>query len=192
MGVSGIPASNLFSSSIAQATQNKFQQVRSEFQQLGQDLQSGNLAQAQKDYATLAQQLPGGQPSGNIATAANSPTNKLVQEFLTLGKDLQAGNLSAAQQDFAAIQQSAQQNAAHGHGHHHHRRATETQETSTLQQDFGALGQALQSGNLSSAQQAYATLQSDLQQAFPGLAASSTSTTNSPSASSTTAVNVTA
>ena len=41
MSVSGISSSNLFDS-INQTTQNNMQQFRKEFQQLGQDLQSGN------------------------------------------------------------------------------------------------------------------------------------------------------
>jgi hypothetical protein len=48
-----------------------------------------------------------------------------------------------------------------------------------LQQDLASLGQALQSGNLASAQQAYSTFQSALQQAFPNFSAASGSSTGS-------------
>jgi hypothetical protein len=60
-----------------------------------------------------------------------------------------------------------------------------------LQQDFGTLGQALQSGNLASAQQAYATFQSGLQQDFPGLGSSLGSSGASPAGISN-GINVTA
>jgi len=46
-----------------------------------------------------------------------------------------------------------------------------------LQQDLTSLGKALQSGTLSSAQQAYSTLQADLQQEFSNLGASTGGTT---------------
>jgi hypothetical protein len=36
----------------AQSVQNRMQQARKDFQQLGRDLQSGNLSAAQSDFAT--------------------------------------------------------------------------------------------------------------------------------------------
>ncbi len=72
MSVGGI-SSNLFDS-INQTSQNQMQHPQKEFQQLGQDLQSGNLSAAQSDFVTLQQLGP-----------QNSST-------------------SAAQQDFAQIQ----------------------------------------------------------------------------------------
>ena len=176
MSVSGVSSSNFFQSNLAQGVQNKFQQIQSQFQQLGKDLQSGNLSQAQQDFATLTQELPSSQQQTGAATS----TSSVAQAFKTLGQDLQSGNLSAAQQDFAAIQQNAQQASGSAHGHHnHHRRAINSsqQGASPISQAFGALGQALQSGNLPSAQQAYATLQQDLQQYLPSSSSGSTSTT---------------
>jgi len=84
------------------------------------------------------------------------------QEFQQLGQDLQSGNLSAAQQDYATIQQDFQSHAA-AHGHHHHHGGGSGQQ-SEISQLLSELGQALQSGNLSSAQQAYSTLMQDFQQ----------------------------
>lgn len=176
MSVSGVSSSNFFQSNLAQGAQNKFQQIQSQFQQLGKDLQSGNLSQAQQDFATLTQELPSSQQQTGAATS----TSSVAQAFKTLGQDLQSGNLSAAQQDFAAIQQNAQQASGSAHGHHnHHRRAINSSQQggSPISQAFGALGQALQSGNLPSAQQAYATLQQDLQQYLPSSSSGSTSTT---------------
>ena len=191
MSVTGVSGSNFFQSYFTQSAQNKFQQIQSQFQQLGQDLQSGNLAQAQADFATLTQELPSAQQQSSAATS----TSSIAQAFQTLGQDLQAGNLAAAQQDFATIQQDAQQASASGqtqtyhHGHHHGASSTQ-QETNTLAQAFGALGQALQSGNLSSAQQAYASLQQDLQQYLPNF--SSASTTGASSSGSGGSVNLNA
>ena len=208
MSIAGIANSNLFQNSVVQQTQNRFQQIQSQFQKLGQDLQSGNLTQAQSDFATLTQELPnGGQlggananaASGTNLTAVSANSNPIVQAFQSLGKDLQSGNLAAARQDFANIQQNAQQAQASvpaHHGHHHHRaggsNANSSSPISTLQQDFTRLGQDLQSGNLSSAQQAYASLQSDLQQFLPNFASGSTSGGNSTGTSSSSGVSVTA
>jgi outer membrane protein assembly factor BamD (BamD/ComL family) len=112
MSVSGVSTSDLLQTSVAQGAQTKFQQIQTQFQKLGQDLQSGNLTQAQSDFATLTQELPNRQqPSANATTAAGgatSPTSTLAKAFQTLGQDLQAGNLSAAQADFATIQQDVQ------------------------------------------------------------------------------------
>jgi hypothetical protein len=168
MLVTGVSSSNFFQPTVAQGVQNKFQQIQSQFQQLGQDLQSGNLSQAQLDFAALTKDLPTAQPP----SAGTSTTNAITQAFQTLGQDLQAGNLSAAQQDFAAIQQNAQQGSNH-HLNHHRVAASGQPGGGPITQAFGALGQALQSGSLSSAQQAYATLQQDLQQYLPNSSAGS-------------------
>ena len=173
MSIIGILASNLFASAATHASQgtqsgsnnpSKFQQIKAEFQQLGQDLQAGNLTQAQKDYATITQDVPG---LGNSQTSSDP----VAQAFNQLGQDLQAGNLQAAQSDYATVQQDAQQGASRAHGHHHHHHHTEgTDESGTnpgtnaIQQAFSQLAQSLQAGNLSGAQSAFATLQNDLQQ----------------------------
>jgi len=162
MSVTGIGSSSLFQSYNTQNAQNRFQQFKSEFQQLGQDLQAGDLTKAQSDFATLTQNSPAGQQN------SNSP---LAQAFSTLANDLQSGNVTAAQQDYSAIQQIFQQGTAqtsHHHHHHHHHsggsHSASSQQNDPIAQAFAALGQALQSGNLSSAQQAYATLQQDFAQ----------------------------
>lgn len=63
------------------------QQVRTAFQALGNDLQSGNLSNAQSDYAA-------------VAKYASSD-----QRWQQLGRDLQSGNLAAAQNDYALLRQ---------------------------------------------------------------------------------------
>jgi hypothetical protein len=156
MSVSGISSSNLFDF-ISQSVQTKAQQVQKEFQQLGQDLQSGNLSAAQSDFATLQQSSP----QAN-STSSSQSSNPIAQAFNQLSQDLQSGNVSAAQQDYTTIQQDFQTQAAQAQGHHHHGGGGGI--ASTISQEFTQLGQALQSGNLSSAQQAYSTLQQSLQQ----------------------------
>jgi outer membrane protein assembly factor BamD (BamD/ComL family) len=142
--------------------QTKFQQASTDFQKLGQDLQSGNLAASQSDFAQLQQLAQGG---------STSSSNPVAQAFNQLGQDLQSGNVTAAQQDFATIQQDLQ-NAASTQGHHHHHHgggggqesSSSTSQFNTILQAFSQLGQSLQAGNLSAAQTAYTTLQQDFQQ----------------------------
>jgi hypothetical protein len=156
MSVSAISGSGLFDYS-SQTVQNKTQQFQQEFRQLGQDLQSGNLSAAQADFATL-QQLAS---QANPASTAQS-SNPIAQEFDQLSQDLKAGNLSAAKQDYTTIQQDFQNQAAPAHHHHHHRRSGGG--ANPISQLLGQLGQALQSSNLSAAQQAYSALQQEFQQ----------------------------
>jgi outer membrane protein assembly factor BamD (BamD/ComL family) len=166
----------------------QFPNFQKEFQQLGQDLQSGNLSQAQADFQALESPV---QPVPSTNT--QSSTNSLSSAMSQLSQDLQSGNLSAAQQDYATVQQDLQQQfsgAVSGH-HHHHHHASSSQESASqnpLNQLFSQLGQALQSGNLSAAQSAYASLQQEFQQ----LGASSPSSTSSCSSSSTTSLNLSA
>ncbi len=194
MSVSGVSNTDPFQTPIAQAVQTKFQQFQTQFQKVGQDLQSGNLTQAQADFVALSQQLPSNRQASGSTTA---PASTLAKAFQRLGQDLQAGNLAASQTDFATIQQDAQQlgsSQAHPRHHHPHAGATSQQTSGTLQQDFTSLGDALQSGNLASAQQAYTTFQADLQQQLStsGVASGSSSTPSSTEPIATGAVNLTA
>jgi hypothetical protein len=158
MSVSGISSSGL-SSYGAQGQQTNFQKIQQEFQQLGQDLQSGNLSAAQSDFSALVTLLP-----QSSTTSSGQNSNKLLQAFNQLGQDLQAGNLADAQSDYANIQQAFQSQGARRH-HHQDPAASQgsTASGSSVSDEFQQLGQALSSGNLSSAQQAYAALQQDFQ-----------------------------
>ena len=159
MSLSGISSSNLFNYD-SQSVQKQMQQFQQEFQQLGQDLQSGNLSAAQTDFATLQQ-------IGSNSTSASSTasSNPLAQAFSQLGQDLQSGNLSAAQQDFTNIQQDLQSQGSQTHGHHHHHhRGNGNDQSNSISQLFQQLGQALQSGSLSSVQQIYSAMQQDFAQ----------------------------
>ena len=171
MSVSGILSgviSNVLSSQ-TQSTQNPRQQFQQEFQQLGQDLQSGNLSAAQTDFATLQQNAPPGSPLANLSSTTQG-SNSLTNAFSQLSQDLQSGNLSGAQSDYSTIQQDFQnQGQSQGaHGHHHHGGGGGGGEASAINQEFQQLGQALQAGNLSTAQQAYASLQQDFEEFSSG------------------------
>ncbi len=130
--------------------QSKFQQVQGEFKTLGQDLKAGNLAQAQTDFVTLSQSV-------TSQLTSSSPVAKAVN---AVGQALQAGDLSAAQQAFASIPSTVTgPTAVH---HHHHMPSSQT--SATFAQEMSTLGQALQSGNLSAAQQAFSAMQQGWQQ----------------------------
>lgn len=156
------------SSSQLAGIQSQYQQVRNQFKQLGQDLQAGNLSQAQSDFVTLSQ-------SAATQFGSSSP---IAQSLNTIGQDLQSGNLSAAQQAFNSITQASSAATTH---HHHHSGGEQ------LSQSLGQLGQAIQSGNMSAAAQALATVQMTWQQVSGNMPASSL-----PTAPPATTVNVSA
>lgn len=160
MSVAGI-SSSLFSY-LSQSLHSKGHQVRQEFQQLGSDLASGNLSAAQSDFASLQQlqtQASTSTSTSSTASASATSSRTLTQELQQLSQDLQSGNLTAAQQDYSAIQQQASAVAPPTSHHHHHHSSGASATQNTVAQEFQQLGQALQSGDLSSAQQAYTTLQ---------------------------------
>jgi hypothetical protein len=135
-----------------QSSNLSFQLQKSQFQQLGQDLTSGNLSAAQSDFATLQQAF------GKIPTASSAPSsNPVAQAFQQLSSDLKSGSLSAANQDYSTIQQKLNNSGSSSHVHHHHASAGTAE--SSLLQELNQLGQELSSstlsGNLSAAQQAY-------------------------------------
>lgn len=177
MSVAGIMSSALSSlaSYSAQSAQNQKQQFKQEFQQLGQDLQSGNLSAAQADFTSLQQAMP--QSSSNLSassissasstssSSAAQSSNSISGEFSQLSQDLQSGNLSAAQSDYAKIQHDFQSQGTQGHHHHHHHGGGGGQGgLGAISQTLDQLGQSLQGGNLSSAQQAYTSLQQEFSQ----------------------------
>jgi hypothetical protein len=173
MSVSGISSSTLFDLLGTTSAQSQKQQLQQELQQLGKDLSAGNLSAAQSDFATLQKDAP--QPT----SAALSPSsNPIAQAFQKLAQDLQSGNLSAAQQDFSTIQQDVQTRTSQHH-HHGHGQPTNAAPPTSIAESFSELGQALQSGNLSAAQQAYTTLQQDFQSASGNGVAPSTAASGS-------------
>lgn len=158
MSLAGILSSNLFQLN-SQGVQDRAQQFRQDFQKLGQDLQTGNLTGAQADFAAL-------QKDGPQSSSSTQNSNPIAQTFQQLSTDLQSGNLTAAQQDYSNLQQDFQNQAASHmqRSHHHHHSGGGSDASSQMSQILTQLGQDLQSGDLASAQQAYTTLQQDLQQ----------------------------
>ena len=107
MSVSGINSSIPVELAIKQfhPRSEKFKQ---EFQQLGKDLQAGDLEAAQADFATLSAHAPAPGPSTQSKGA-------LGQAFDRLTQDLQTGDLSAAKQDYATILQEFRARAHASH-----------------------------------------------------------------------------
>src|ERR1700692_3040981 len=86
------------------------QQIKQVFQLLGQDLQSGNLSQAQSDFSSLQQLLPGGQQSSLLTPASGAQSsNPLATAVSQLAQDMKSGNATAIQSDLATVQQDVQQ-----------------------------------------------------------------------------------
>jgi hypothetical protein len=88
------------SNSIYQQLQSFYQQRQADVKQLGQALQSGDLAGAQQAFnaiQTLGQ-------SGPFANADPFQNNQREQDFAAVGQALQSGDLAGAQQAFAALQ----------------------------------------------------------------------------------------
>ena len=128
MSVSGILASG----TLGQTWQTwQAQKAHSEFQQLGRDLQAGNLSQAQSDFSVLSQNVPSRLQSNNSLSQAlsfsrlghhhhhyagvgsqgslSSTEGTFLQQFSSLGSALQAGNLAAAQAAYATLRQDLEQ-----------------------------------------------------------------------------------
>ena len=87
-------------SSIYQELQTYFQARNSDLQQLGQALQSGDLAGAQQEFQAI-------QTLGQSGPFANGDPFKLSQreqDFQAIGQALQSGDLAGAQQAFAQLQ----------------------------------------------------------------------------------------
>jgi hypothetical protein len=117
------------------------------YQQLDQDLKSGNLSAAQSDFSTLQKAFS--QP----ATTSTTPSDPVTQAFNQLAADLKSGNLSASQQDFSTLQQDIRGvgSPSTNHFHNNHR----------LKAEIGNLGASTSprpsstSSVLAAAQQAY-------------------------------------
>jgi len=141
--------------------QNNFAQFLQDLQSIGSALQSSNLNGAQSAFAQLQQLLPNSSTSNQTQ---NGQQNPIATDMNALSSALSSNNVSDAQAAYAKLQQDMQ--AVQGHHHHHHHNVSASDPGSgqnTLATDFQALGQALQSGNLSGAQTAFAQLQQDFQ-----------------------------
>jgi hypothetical protein len=95
-------------------------------------------------------------------TGSTSVLNQLKQDFKQLATALQSGNLAGAQKAFKGLQQLLQSNQS---GSQSSNKQPASSSNNPIQSDFAALGKALASGNLSSAQSAFSQLQTDMQAA---------------------------
>lgn len=109
MSIAGILSSSALTA--ASTLQNSLTPKQTEFQQLAQALQSGNLSSAQQVFGALTQ---------NASTSTAIQNTQLGQDFSTLGSDLQSRNLTAAQKAYAAVQQDVQNASGGAQFHHHH------------------------------------------------------------------------
>jgi hypothetical protein len=160
--------------SIFQELQTFRHDRRADLQQLGDALKSGDLDAAKQAYDALVQL---GQ-NGPYANSEPFSRPDRAQAFDALGQALQSGDLAGAQAAFAKLQSSG------GHHHHHHGQDStsgspavvvsldggpQTDGTESVYQqlrdfrqerkaDVSQLGQALQSGDLTAAQQEYDAL----------------------------------
>lgn len=164
--------------------QDNFSQIRQGFKTLASALQSGDLNAAQQAFTSLQPLLPNssaGNQTPNVQSGSGQ--NQFSTDLSTLGKAIQNGDVTQAQNAFATLQQDMQSVQGQHHHHHHHHGSGSTQSTdsttsnassqstngsgqSQFATDFSSLAQALQNGDLSGAQSAFATLQQDMQSAF--------------------------
>ena len=119
------PISSGSNSNQTNEMQANFQQMRKLFEQLGKDLQSGDLSGAQSVFSSLQKLLPG---SSANQTQTTQQTNQSTfnTDVNALGQALQSGDLSKAQDAFAKLQQDMQA-AQKGHHHHRHHKAVGSQ-----------------------------------------------------------------
>src|SRR5580698_8108423 len=158
------------SPSIFQEIQSFYQSRQADLKQLGSDLQSGDLSDAQQAYNALAALGQNG-PFANSEPFSKSGT---AQAFESIGQALQSGDLAGAQAAFAALTSSRNTSATSSQA-----AAvvslTSTQPTAAAddassiyqqlqayrqqrQADVTQLGKDLQSGNLTAAQTDFNTL----------------------------------
>ncbi len=139
--------SAISSNAQTQATllQSLLQQGRAQFQNLAQDLQSGNLAAAQQDFSQLTQNASSsGSASSSVSgsSTASLPataTLQIKQDLSTLASSLQSGSLSDAQKAYASLQQDLPASNSNGQVHHHHHHAVpESTQSSTVPASSGA------------------------------------------------------
>jgi len=180
---------------------------------LGTALQSGDLTSAQSAFATVQKDLQNApRPHGghghhektsttstDSSTADSTTDTDLVQELFTqLAQALQSGNLSGAQSAFGDLQTLAGNDSTSANSVAASSGTTSTStstvtagaasttattSTNSFGGDLNSLSQALQAGDLSSAQSAFTTLLTDLQNG--GSQSSATSDTNTNSGATT-------
>ena len=203
MSISSVGSSSLlfqlYVSQSTQSNQSQFQQIQTDFNQLGQDLQSGNLTQAQQDFATLQQALPSGQTQQTQQNSASPVTQAFTALLKRCNQEIFRARrtpLPLCSRTFSSCNNKVRVRARSittitAAEIIRKVRLANGQQGNTIATDFSALSQALQSGNLAGAQSAFATLQQDLTQQFGGYT-SNGATTGTSTAPTGGTLNVTA
>jgi hypothetical protein len=149
------------SPSIFQEIQSFYQSRQADLNQLGSALQSGNLSGAQQAYSSLAA-LGQDSPFANSGPFSNALR---AQTFNAIGQDLQAGNLAEAQTAFGSLTAKLGGSTTSTLGAPSSIAAVASSIYQQLQayreqraSDLNQLGQDLQAGNLTVAQQDFNNL----------------------------------
>jgi hypothetical protein len=95
-----ISASSGSTPQINQSQMAKMAQMKSQFDQLGKALDSGDLTAAKQAYSAIQQNAPQGQGD-------QGPVAQMKSKMDQLGQALDSGDLAAAKTAYSAIQQSA-------------------------------------------------------------------------------------
>lgn len=143
-------------SSSSSGDRTRTQTIRQDLGALQSDLQSGNITQAQTDFATLLNDAPGLKKELSATSAAANPGSQ-SSALGALSTALQSGNVSGASTALTSLEQTM----GRSHHHHHHGGFGAKGNEAAIQTDMQSLSGALRSGNLSGAQQAWAQLQQD-------------------------------
>jgi hypothetical protein len=93
-------------------SQVNFKQVKADFQNLTQALQSGNITAARQAFAALQKDSP--QIAQALSQSGQNSSNPQSSALQALSTALQSGNVADAQKALASLQQ-----AHKGHHHHH-------------------------------------------------------------------------
>jgi hypothetical protein len=105
MSVSAISSGNALNQS--NMLPNPNQPSGTQFQQLTQALQTGNLSSAQQLFSAL----------NNSATSSGLMSTQMQSDLSNLGSALQSGNLTGAQKAYSSVQQNVE-NSNHMDAHH--------------------------------------------------------------------------
>jgi hypothetical protein len=135
---------------------------------LGQALASNDLSGAQNAFSTLQSDFQNAPPPPPPGESGGGKDGGQVQEaFSDLASALQNGDLDAAQTAFATLQSLAPDNQADSSSASTGGTSADSTGSSQINSDFASLGEALQSGDVSNAQNLFDKLLSDLQANAP-------------------------
>jgi len=157
------------------------------FSALEDALKAGDLSSAQSSFLQILQTISAtASDSSTTATSSSTSTdsNPLANDLSALEKALQSGDLSSAQSIFAQIMQNMPPPPPDATASDSTQSTTATSSstgsgTNTIADDLTALGKALASGDLTSAQSYLSQLQQDLQSVSASASSASKTGTSS-------------